>query len=328
MYGIKWGRNRMKMKKETIISDFMIIIVVILLLTLQSIKEARGVEVSTAYVNQPYDIYLITIDKKDQHWYEVNRGAFDMTGMLGADYTWLAPETKNTEQQIAILNQAVEDGADAVLLAVNDPIRMAAPIENAKAKGVKIIYVDTPAYEEGITTLSTDNYTAGIEAGEVMIKELGELGIESGRIGIIGVNEVTDSTVKREAGFREALRLDARYTIVPTDYENGDPDASKEAAAMMLRNYPDLVGLFGTNEGSTVGVGMAIREHRRHVIGIGFDKSDAILDLLKNGSLDAVVTQNPYTMGFLGVAQAIAALRGLETGPSSINTGVSVLKRR
>lgn len=318
----------MKIKKEIILSDLLMVIITFLLLVLYSYTKMGGKEVSSTIVNRPYDIYLITIDKTDQHWYEMNKGAFDMTGMLGADYTWLAPDTKDTEQQITILNQAVEMGADAVLIAVNDPLKLAESIENAKAKGVKIIYVDTPAYEEAVTILSTDNYSAGIEAGEEMIKELGALGIESGRIGIIGVNEVTDSTVKREAGFREAIRLDGRYTIVPTDYENGDPTASKEAAALMLRNYPDLVGLFGTNEGSTIGVGMAIKDYRRHVIGVGFDKSSAILELLREGSLDAVVAQNPYSMGYLGVAEAIAALKGLDTGPSSINTGVSVIRRR
>ena len=318
----------MKIRRQVIISDFLVVLIVLLLLLLHSVQAAGEKVVSTTHLNLPYDIYLITTDKTDQHWYELNRGAFDMTGMLGADYIWLAPETKDTERQIQLLNQAVEEGADAILIAVNDPIRMASPIEDAKANGVKIIYVDTPAYEEVVTTLSTDNYSAGIEAGKAMIKELGELGIESGRIGIIGVNEVTDSTVKREAGFREAIRLDNKYIIVPTDYENGDPVASQEAAIMMLRNYPDMVGLFGTNEGSTIGVGRAIREYRRPITGIGFDKSGEIQDLLKEGSLDAVVMQNPYTMGYLGVAQAIAALKGLDTGPSSINTGVSILRRR
>jgi ribose transport system substrate-binding protein len=318
----------MKIKRETIISDFMIVIVVLLLLLLHSLQSVREEKAIVASVNLPYDIYLITIDKIDQHWDDMNQGAFDMTGMLGLDYQWIAPETKDTQRQIELFNQAVEDGADAVLIAVNDPLRMAAPIENAKANGVKIIYVDTPAYEEAVTTLATDNYSAGVEAGEVMIRELGELGIESGRIGIIGVNEVTDSTVKREAGFREALRLDGRYTIVPTDYENGDPLASQEAAALMIKNYPDIVGLFGTNEGSTVGVGKAIKEQKKNIIGIGFDRSDTILELLRDGSLDAVVAQNPYTMGYLGVAEAVAALKGMNTGPTSINTGVSIIRRR
>ncbi|MDF2908930.1 MAG: periplasmic binding protein/LacI transcriptional regulator [Herbinix sp.] len=314
--------------KETIINDLMIIALAILLLVLLRVRDYKSEDMTAASMNRFYDIYLITIDNVDQYWYAVNQGAYDMAGLLAVNYRWEAPETKDIQKQIELLNQVVEKGADAILIAVNDPIQMSSAIENAKAKGVKIIYVDSPAYEEAVTTLATDNYSAGIEAGEAMIHELGELGIESGRIGIIGVNEVTDSTLKREAGFREAMRLDGRYTLVPTDYQNGDPIASQEAAAMTIRNYPDLVGIFGTNEGSTIGVGMAIKSQRRQIIGIGFDKSDVILELLRDGSLDAIVTQNPYTMGYLGMAEALASLKGMDTGPSNINTGVSIIRRR
>lgn len=318
----------MSIKKETIITDLLMVVIALLFLVLIDCREFRNREAIPVSVNQIYDVYLITIDKIDQHWAAVNKGAFDMSGFLGLSYHWLAPETKDTQKQIELLNQAVAAGADAILIAVNDPILMSNVIEDAKAQGVKIIYVDTPAYEEAITTLSTDNYSAGMEAGKVMIYELNELGIQSGRLGIIGVNEVTDSTVKREAGFREAIRQDGRYTVVPTDYENGDPQASADAATMMMKNYPDLIGLFGTNEGSTVGVGRAIRERKKQLVGVGFDVSDEILQLLRDGSLNAVIAQNPYTMGYLGVAEAFAALKGLDTGPSMINTGVSVIRRR
>lgn len=318
----------MSIKKETMIADLFMVIITLLFLVLINYREHRSREVIPASVNQIYDIYLVTIDKTDQHWADINKGAFDMAGFLGVSYHWVAPESKDTKKQIELLNQAVEAGADAILIAVNDPILMSSVIEDAKAQGVKIIYVDTPAYEEAITTLSTDNYSAGMEAGKAMIYELNELGIRSGRLGIIGVNEVTDSIVKREAGFREAIRQDGRYILVPTDYENGDPQASEEAATMMMMNYPDLVGLFGTNEGSTVGVGRAIRSSKKEVIGVGFDKSNEILELLRDGSLKATIAQNPYTMGYLGVAEAFAALKGLDTGPRVINTGVSVVRRR
>ena len=164
-----------------------------------------------------------------------------------------------------------------------------------------------------------------------MLYELAELGIESGRIGIIGVNEVTDSTLRREEGFREAIKSDGRFTLVPTEYSNGDPEVSQNAAMALMRNYPDLVGLFGTNEGSTVGVGNAIKEvkaqvQRRNIIGGGFDQSEQLMNLLKEGSLAALVIQNPYTMGYLGVAEAVASLSGFDTGPDMINTGVSVLR--
>ncbi len=51
------------------------------------------------------------------------------------------------------------------------------------------------------------------------------------------------------------------------------------------------------------------------------------MNLLADGSLKAAMAQNPYTMGYLGMAQAIAALKGFSTGPATIDTGVSVLTK-
>lgn len=291
-------------------------------------KYGANSTITSTSINKYYKIYLITIDNKDQFWYQINQGAMDMASILGVTYIWEAPDSKNTEQQIEILNRAVRAGANAILIAANDPVLLSGPIEDAKARGVKIIYVDTPAYEEAITTLSTDNYHAGVTAARAMIAELEARGIDSGQIGIISVNKITDSTMRREEGFRDTINTDGRFEILETQYRNGDPAASEEAAAEIIVNNSKLVGIFGTNEGSSVGVGNAILDENRRILGIGFDKSDAILQLLREGGLFEVIVQNPYTMGYLGMAQAWAALNGRDTGPEILNTGVSILRRR
>jgi ribose transport system substrate-binding protein len=278
--------------------------------------------------NKSYRIYLITIDKTDQYWYSLDKGASDMASILGVTYTWDAPEQRNTAQQIEIIKKAIENDADLIMLAANDPISLEEVIEDAKAKSVRFIYVDTPAYEEATVTLSTDNHSAGITAAETMIAKLEEAGITKGSIGIIGVNETTISTLNRERGFRETLEKDGRFVLLPTINANGDPIASQEAAAKLISENSNLVGIFGVSEGSTEGVGNAIKADNNRITGIGFDKSDANLALLRGNSLRAIIAQNPYTMGYLGMAEAYAALKGLDTGPPNIDTGVTIITRR
>jgi ribose transport system substrate-binding protein len=77
-----------------------------------------------------------------------------------------------------------------------------------------------------------------------------------------------------------------------------------------------------------VGVGNAIKMDNNRLIGVGFDKSDATMKLLEANSLNVIIAQNPYTMGYLGMAEAYAALNGFNTGPSYINTGVTVIRKR
>lgn len=157
---------------------------------------AQGMTESAA--NAKYKVYLITIDKMDQHWVSVDKGASDMAKQLGITYKWDAPDVKDNAKQIEAVNNAIADGASLIMLAANDPSAISQTVKNAKDKGVKIIYVDSPANEPAVTTLSTDNYNAGMIAGETMLEELKNAGITSGKIGIIGVNTATNSSMNRE----------------------------------------------------------------------------------------------------------------------------------
>jgi ribose transport system substrate-binding protein len=280
---------------------------------------------ATETAQEQKTVYLITMDKMDQHWVNVDNGAKIMAEGLNLKYKWDAPDVKDNAKQIEAVNNAVADKADLILLAANDPQAISAAVKNAKDKGVKIIYVDSAANEPAIATLSTNNYQAGALAGETMIAELASSGKSSGKIGIIGVNTATNSTMERENGFRAVVEA-AGYEILTTEYKDGDAAASQESAYGFIVGNDDLVGLYGTNEGSTVGVGNAIKASGKGIIGIGFDKSDAIQGLLNDGSLKAAMAQNPFTMGYLGVAQAYAALNDESTGPAIIDTGVAVLR--
>ena len=271
-------------------------------------------------------VYLITMDKMDQHWVKVDEGAKTMAKALGLKYKWDAPDVKDNAKQIEAVNNAVADKAGLILLAANDPKAISATVKNAQAKGVKIIYVDSGADAPAIATLSTNNFQAGALAGKTMVEELKAAGKAAGKIGIVSVNTATNSTMERENGFRGVVKA-AGYTILTTEYKDGDAAASQEAATGFISGNADLVGLYGANEGSTVGVGNAIKASKKPLIGIGFDKSDAILGLLKDGSLKAAMAQNPYTMGYLGVAQAYAALNNFSTGPAVIDTGVAILRK-
>jgi ribose transport system substrate-binding protein len=272
-----------------------------------------------------YNIYLITMDQMDQHWVNVDKGAQKAAEELGnVNYKWLAPDVKDDAKQIESINNAVAGGADAILLAANGPNAVTAALKEAADAGVTIVYVDSAANFPAVQTLATDNTAAGTTAANVMIAALKENGVTSGKIGIISVNSATASTVAREAGFRKAFE-GTSFNILETQYCNGDAAVSKDMSANFITQ--GVVGLFGANEGSTVGVGNAIAEAGTGVIGVGFDKSDMILSLIKNGYILATMAQNPDVMGYEGVKTAYRALNGEVISPDYVDTGVSVLTK-
>lgn len=273
-----------------------------------------------------YDVYLITTDEKYQFWQYMNNGAADMADIIGVKYFWRVPDERNLDKQIEIINEAVNNGADALLVAVDEPKLISSAIEDAKARGVEVVYVDAPANEEAITTLSTQNYEAGFIAGQKMISNLDRMGMKGGSIGIISIQDKA-TTKQREEGFRDALVAESSYIILQTAYTNGEAYNAQLKAEQVINENFDLVGLFGTNEGTSQGVGYAIKANNNRFVGIGFDKSDIAMKLFNEGSLKVIIKQNPYTMGYLGMAEAVAGMLGKDTGPSFINTGFSVLEK-
>ena len=270
-------------------------------------------------------VNLITMDSSDQHWVSVDKGAKEEAEALGnVDYKWMAPDKKDDAQQIERVNNAVADGADAIMIAANGPDAITAVLDDAKSQGVKIIYVDSPANTEAEATFSTDNKAAGKTAGQEMLKALEAAGKKDGKIGIVNISASTDSTANREAGFREAFE-GTPYEILETQYGEGDAAKSQDIADNYITD--GCVGIFGCNEGATVGVGNAIKGAGGGVIGVGFDKSDAILGLIKDGSLVACMAQNPEVMGKMGMDAAVKAVKGEPIEETQVDTGVSVLTK-
>jgi ribose transport system substrate-binding protein len=273
---------------------------------------------------ESYKIALITMDRVDQHWVTLDEGAMKAAAELGVEVVNMSPNAKDDAQQIEQINNAVSSGCQAIVVAANGPDSVSSALKEAAAAGVKIIYVDSPANVEAEATFSTNNKAAGKTAGETMIAELEAKGITEGAVGIVNVNAATDSTVQREAGFREAFEGKA-YTLLETQYGEGDAAKSQTIAENYITQ--GVVGIFGCNEGSTNGAGNAVKAAGSATIVVGFDKSDAIMGLIEDGFILATMAQNPDVMGYEGVKAAVAALNGEALGGAVTDTGVSVLTK-
>lgn len=269
-----------------------------------------------------YRLALIPIDSVDPHWEALEAGARRAAEELGVQLTVLAPEKRSDEAQLGLVNRAVEEGFHAILLAANSPDALSPALSAAKEAGIKLVYVDTPAETAAEATFCTDNYAAGVTAGQTLLWELGNRGIVSGRIGIINGNRTTASGVARERGFRDVFGGTA-FTLLETRYSEGDPEVSRTLAKDFLEQ--NVVGFFGGNGGCTLGIGQAVEETGDKAVCVGFDKSEEILHLIRQGHILATMAQNPDVMGYEGVRAAVAALNGEDLSGAVTDTGVSVL---
>lgn len=279
----------------------------------------------TVKADGDYKIAVITMDSVDQHWVSLKEGAEEEAKADDVTVGFMAPDVKDDAKQIECINNAVAGGYDALMVAANSEDAVSGALQEAIDAGMKLVYVDSPANVEAEATFSTDNKSAGKTAGEEMIKALEDKGVKDGSIGIVNINNSTNTAIQREAGFREAFE-GTDYELLETQFCEGD--AAK--AQTIAENYitEGVVGIYGTNEGAATGVGNAIKASGSdEIIGVGFDKSDTLKGLIEDGYLVCTMAQNPDQMGKLGVQACIKALNGEDLGGEVTDTGVSVLTK-
>lgn len=269
-----------------------------------------------------HKIYLITMDLADDFWKSIDSGCRKAVEEFGnTDYKWIAPDVNEDLPQRICIEKAVADGADAILLAASSPKGVNESLEKAAQAGVKIIFVDNAAEFDCVAFLATNNELAGRVAGETMKKALNEAGITSGTIGLTVNKANVTSTRLRVKGFREIFE-GSNFELTETFFMEDDPQRVKN----FVKEHPEYVAFFGSNERTALALGEQIQNSNSTQIIVGFDTSDAILNLLNEGVLYATMQQKPQLMGYNGIKIALEALQGTYTEKNvSVDTGISVL---
>ena len=283
---------------------------------------AHTVKDTTLDDKDKYKIYLITMDLADDFWKSIDSGCRKAVNELGGiDYKWIGPDVNEDAPQRRCIEQAVNDGAQAILLAASSPRGVNESLEKAARAGIKIVYVDNAAEFDCVAFLATDNELAGMIAGETMKTALIESRITSGVIGLMVNKDNVTSTARRVKGFRRVFE-GTGFTLDDTFFMEDDPQRIKT----FVKSHPEYVAFFGSNERTALALGEQIKESASKQIVVGFDTSDAVLALLYDGALYATLQQKPDIMGYDGIRIALEALKGNYTGKNvSIDTGVKVI---
>ena len=265
---------------------------------------------TAARTSGPYSVYLISKSSTTEFWKSVFAGANAAKSEYNVDLTILAPETEEEyEVQNDYIRQAIESRADAIVFSAISYTGNAEAINEAVAAGIRVVVIDCDVDSDGVSVrIGTDNVAAGRMTGEAaMNAEEGDV-----VLGIVNCFVETQNCQERERGLREALLGDARvkgiYVVnVPTDAEQ-----AKLAAERLLQEHPEINVLVGFNEPLAVGVAEAVDELglTGQVRAISFDTNMRCIELMQTGAVSALIVQNPYAMGYLGVEKAWQTLQG------------------
>ena len=283
------------------------------------------------------NIYLIVKLMDSSYWQVIINGAKDAGEAYGVNiYCGGTNIETDWQGQRQLIDEALEAGADAILLAPDDSVELTPDIEKVHNKGIPVILIDTAANTDSFDICyMTDNLLAGQNAAREMLHQLHDAGHseDSGLCVGIMVGQSTSQTInERLAGFFEYWSDNApEKWIISTDIMNcnGNIDLGEQLAADFLEKHPDTAGLFGTNNGPTRALCRAlVKKERNDPVIVGFDYSNEIKSLIGSSDYRAsTMLQRQYDMSYKGVATALELLDGNKPGIKFEDTGVITVNK-
>lgn len=273
-----------------------------------------------------YNMALVAGVKGDEFYITMNCGAQAEAKKLGVSLTFSGPDQFDPSLQTPVLNAVTARSPNAILIAPTDVQAMQAPIDQA-AQSSKIVLVDTTLKNPSIaqSQVHSDNTKGGVIAGQTLLKLIGN----KGKVFVMNVKPGISTTDQRQQGFEQAVKGTSGVSYIGAQYDQDDPAKAASIVSAVLQRNPDLAGIFATNLFSAEGAATALQQAGKlgKVKIVGFDAGPKQVSDLSKGLVQALVAQQPATIGQDGVQQAYNALTGKPV-TKVINTGYNVITKK
>lgn len=271
-----------------------------------------------------------------------------------------APETENdVDDQVNILDEELARYPVAVGIAAVDSGACGVQFDLAAENGIPIVAFDSGTdYQNIVSMIDTDNTTAAATAASKLCNSIGE----SGQILVIAHDSKSTSSEEREQGFvQEVEKNDPNVTVAEiwhlddldaiskeinadsseknsqetadnvqkAEEENADSrdtqTAQQDAIKYLLEKYPDVKGIFATNE-TVADLVVNVLDSMDKTTGedrikvVSFDGGEDQMKLLEDGKIDGLIVQNPYGIGYATVVACARAVLG-QGNEATVSTG-------
>jgi len=193
---------------------------------------------------------------------------------------------------------------------------------------IKVVLVDTTIDDpsKAVSEIASDNYGGGKAAFDA-VKQLQPKG---GKVLVVSTSPGVSSVDARVLGFADKANADKKFNYLGVQYSNNEPAVAQRIVTAALAKNRDIVAVFATNLFSAQGVAAGIKQAGRagKVTVVGFDAGSDQVKALKAGTVQALIAQQPGTIGSKGIEAAVAAIAGKAPESKKIATGFTILTKK
>ncbi len=259
-------------------------------------------------------IYFIPKDTLNPYEVIADGGGKLATDEIG-DKQVVSSGTQDTAAaQQPSIQAAIQSGANAIVIAGNDPQAVCPSLKQAMAKGIAVVSFDSDTNCRQLFINQADTATIGRSQIQLLGKEMGY----KGQFAILSAA----STATNQNAWIKYMKLELkkpRYKnmqLVKIYYGNDNPAQSLQATESMLQAYPNLTGI---ESPTTVGISSAAQylSHSKykgkvHLVGLGLPSQ--MKKYVLDGTVQEFALWNPQDLGYLAGYAAASIASGVIKG--------------
>ena len=275
----------------------------------------------------------ITIMSSENPFFNVLSKAAEKKAVENGYAVQILSGDNDPDKQDRQVKDFISKKVSAIIISPCNAHAIGASIKSANEAGIPVFMADTGCTDPSakvVSTIATNNYEGGVQAGEGMLELLGETG---GEVLILDFKSA-ESCLKRVEGFKNVINEfnernpDKRIQIVKELPSGGRRDMSNQSTSDALQAHPDLAAIFAINDPAALGAYAALEKagQQNEIAIIGFDGMPEGKQAIKEGKVYADPIQFPDRIGEMTMQAILDYFDGKEV-PSSIDIPTYLYKK-
>ena len=243
--------------------------------------------------------------------------ARDLSKQHGLDIQimWLTPPQEDGQVQAQRIQQAVNDGADAVLVSTSDAGKVTGAINDAVDRGVPVMMFDSDAPQsKRFAYYGVDD----IATGAAVMSELAKLMDGKGSVAILAGNQNAPNLQKRVQGVKQEA---AKYPGIKIVNTFNHIETPQDAAAEVVRvnnAYPEVSGWAMVGGWALFTQSLLTDLDPKRIKIVSVDALPAELAYVEKGIAPVLLAQSVYQWGYIGVQTIVDKIHFKKDVPANI----------
>ncbi len=244
--------------------------------------------------------FLIATNIDLPYWQTAHAGFMKAAAEYGVSEFMRGPDTFNPSVEVDEFRAAVAKKPSGILVSVSDPKLMGPAIDQAIAQGIPVITMDSDAPDsQRLYFIGTNNLEAGRLGGLRVAAAL------NGKGNVVFFTMPAQPNLgERLKGYKDVLDSFPGIKIVEVfDMKGESGTAMDKAQEYLTRTGPAKINAYICLEASA-GKDVAEAFKRANAQGsmlMAMDVDQSTLKLIKDGTIQATISQKPFTMALLGL---------------------------